>query len=157
MVPPRWSMLLVIFAMYRVMPATAPALASMSSKSELSFIVTAYGVPPVTPHYLVIPTEHIPTVKDLQRRTEDFSLVSHMFNVGQTLLQRDAPQSQYRFGFHQPPLNSVDHLHLHCLALPFIPRWKHVKYRSLGPLGGFIEAEKLLERIKPVSSIPSEV
>ncbi|KAG5522476.1 hypothetical protein RHGRI_034601 [Rhododendron griersonianum] len=108
-------------------------------------------------HYLVIPTEHIPTVKDLQRRTEDFSLVSHMFNVGQTLLQRDAPQSQYRFGFHQPPLNSVDHLHLHCLALPFIPRWKHVKYRSLGPLGGFIEAEKLLERIKPVSSIPSEV
>ncbi|EOY24353.1 Histidine triad nucleotide-binding 4 isoform 2 [Theobroma cacao] len=74
-------------------------------------------------HYLVIPVEHIPTVRDLQRRNEDYALVSHMLNVGQTLLRRDAPQSnQYRFGFHQPPLNSVHHLHLHCLALPFIPR-----------------------------------
>ncbi|KAL6986026.1 Bifunctional adenosine 5'-phosphosulfate phosphorylase/adenylylsulfatase hint4 [Sarracenia purpurea var. burkii] len=109
-------------------------------------------------HYLVIPVEHIPTVKDLQRRTEDFSLVNHMLNVGQTLLHRDAPQSkQYRFGFHQPPLNSVDHLHLHCLALPFTPRWKHIKYLSWGRLGGFIEAEKLLERIKPLSPIPSKV
>ncbi|KAK3224888.1 hypothetical protein Dsin_004750 [Dipteronia sinensis] len=107
-------------------------------------------------HYLVIPVDHISTVKDLQRREEDYSLVSHMLNVGQTLLRRDAPQScQYRFGFHQPPLNSVDHLHLHCLALPFIPRWKHLKYLSLGPLGGFIEAEKLLKKIKPLSPIVS--
>ncbi|XP_028093161.1 bifunctional adenosine 5'-phosphosulfate phosphorylase/adenylylsulfatase HINT4-like isoform X2 [Camellia sinensis] len=108
-------------------------------------------------HYLVVPVEHIPTVKDLQRRTEDHSLVSHMLNVGQNLLHRDAPQSKHRFGFHQPPLNSVNHLHLHCFALPYTPRWKHIKYMSLGCLGGFIEAEKLLERIKPFSSIPSKV
>ncbi|XP_059643005.1 bifunctional adenosine 5'-phosphosulfate phosphorylase/adenylylsulfatase HINT4 isoform X3 [Cornus florida] len=107
-------------------------------------------------HYLVIPVEHISTVRDLKRRTEDFSLVSHMLSVGQTLLHRDAPQSnQYRFGFHRPPFNSVNHLHLHCLALPFTPRWKHVKYLPLGPLGGFIEAEKLLERIKPLAAISS--
>ncbi|KHG02111.1 Histidine triad nucleotide-binding 3 [Gossypium arboreum] len=106
-------------------------------------------------HYLVVPVEHIPTVNDLQRRNEDYTLVSHMINVGETLLRRDAPQSnQYRFGFHQPPFNSVDHLHLHCFALPFIPRWKQLKYMSLGPLGGFIEAEKLLEKIKPFSPIP---
>ncbi|XP_010919551.1 bifunctional adenosine 5'-phosphosulfate phosphorylase/adenylylsulfatase HINT4 [Elaeis guineensis] len=105
-------------------------------------------------HYLVVPITHISTVKDLQRRTEHYQLVSHMLNVGQTLLQRDAPESKlYRFGFHQPPFNSVDHLHLHCLALPFIPRWKHLKYTSLGPLGGFIEAEKLLDRIKPLSGV----
>ncbi|XP_059643003.1 bifunctional adenosine 5'-phosphosulfate phosphorylase/adenylylsulfatase HINT4 isoform X1 [Cornus florida] len=101
-------------------------------------------------------SEHISTVRDLKRRTEDFSLVSHMLSVGQTLLHRDAPQSnQYRFGFHRPPFNSVNHLHLHCLALPFTPRWKHVKYLPLGPLGGFIEAEKLLERIKPLAAISS--
>ncbi|KAL9350486.1 hypothetical protein Peur_057741 [Populus x canadensis] len=100
-------------------------------------------------HFLVIPVEHIPTVNDLQKRDEDYSLVNHMLNVGKTLLHQDAPQSkQYRFGFHQPPFNSVDHLHLHCLALPFIPKWKHVKYMSLGH-HGFIEAEQLLEKIKP--------
>ncbi|KAI5655703.1 hypothetical protein M9H77_32890 [Catharanthus roseus] len=107
-------------------------------------------------HYLVIPIEHIPTVKNLQRRPEDYSLVSHMLDVGQSLLRRDAPNSKhYRFGFHQPPFNSVNHLHLHCLALPFMPSWKSLKYTSLGPLGGFIEAEKLLEKIKPLSPLPS--
>ncbi|XP_061357881.1 bifunctional adenosine 5'-phosphosulfate phosphorylase/adenylylsulfatase HINT4 [Gastrolobium bilobum] len=100
-------------------------------------------------HYLVVPVEHIPTVKDLQRKTEDYSLVSHMLEVGRMLTIRDAPQSkQYRFGFHQPPLNSVDHLHLHCLALPYTPRWRCIKYLSFGPLG-FIEAEKFLKQIKP--------
>ncbi|KAK4483603.1 hypothetical protein RD792_010802 [Penstemon davidsonii] len=106
--------------------------------------------PSALKHYLVISNEHIPTVKDLRRSSKDFSLVSHMLNVGQNLLQRDAPHArQYRFGFHQPPFNSVDHLHLHCFALPFTPRWRRMKYLSLGPYVGFIEAEKLLERIKP--------
>ncbi|XP_031128399.1 bifunctional adenosine 5'-phosphosulfate phosphorylase/adenylylsulfatase HINT4 [Ipomoea triloba] len=100
-------------------------------------------------HYLVISKEHIPTVKDLQKRQDDYTLVSHMLDVGKSLLRRDAPQSkQYRFGFHQPPLNSVNHLHLHCLALPYTPSWRCIKYTSLGPLGGFIEAEKLLQRLK---------
>ncbi|XP_010258946.1 PREDICTED: bifunctional adenosine 5'-phosphosulfate phosphorylase/adenylylsulfatase HINT4 isoform X2 [Nelumbo nucifera] len=100
-------------------------------------------------HYQVIPVEHISTINDLQRREEDYLLVSHMLSVGKSLLHRDAPQSiEYRFGFHAPPFNSVNHLHLHCLALPFIPKWKHVKYMSLGPLG-FIKAEKLMEKIKP--------
>ncbi|KAJ6806035.1 bifunctional adenosine 5'-phosphosulfate phosphorylase/adenylylsulfatase HINT4 [Iris pallida] len=73
-----------------------------------------------------------------------------MLNVGQSLLHKDATEPKlYRFGFHQPPFNSVNHLHLHCFTLPFIPRWKQLKYMSLGPWG-FIEAEKLLARIKPL-------
>uniref|UniRef100_A0A0D9W7L3 HIT domain-containing protein n=1 Tax=Leersia perrieri TaxID=77586 RepID=A0A0D9W7L3_9ORYZ len=101
-------------------------------------------------HYLVIPIEHIPTFHNLQRTTEDHQLVSHMLAVGRDLLNRDAPNSEeHRFGFHQPPFNSVDHLHLHCLALPFMPSWRQVKYTPLGPLGGFLEAESLLERIRP--------
>ncbi|XP_008437084.1 bifunctional adenosine 5'-phosphosulfate phosphorylase/adenylylsulfatase HINT4 isoform X2 [Cucumis melo] len=104
--------------------------------------------PSAVRHFLVIPKEHIPTVRNLQRRAEDYSLVSHMLGVGQTLLSQDSPQLKHRFGFHQPPMNSVNHLHLHCFALPYAPRWKFVKYLSLGSIG-FIEAEKLLEKIKP--------
>ncbi|XP_022154786.1 bifunctional adenosine 5'-phosphosulfate phosphorylase/adenylylsulfatase HINT4 [Momordica charantia] len=104
--------------------------------------------PSAVRHYLVIPKQHIPTVRNLQRRAEDYSLVSHMLEVGQTLLSQDSPQLKHRFGFHQPPLNSVNHLHLHCFALPYTPRWKFAKYLSLGSIG-FIEAEKLLEKIKP--------
>ncbi|EXC28304.1 hypothetical protein L484_011808 [Morus notabilis] len=99
-------------------------------------------------HYLIISVAHIPTVRDLQRKAEDYFLVSHMLEVGQTLLARDAPQCKYRFGFHQPPMNSVNHLHLHCQALPYTPRWKCMKYLSFGSLG-FIEADKLLEKLKP--------
>ncbi|XP_062226273.1 bifunctional adenosine 5'-phosphosulfate phosphorylase/adenylylsulfatase HINT4 [Phragmites australis] len=105
-------------------------------------------------HYLVIPIEHIPTVNSIHRTKDDHQLVSHMVKVGKDLLNQDAPNSEEeRFGFHQPPFNSVDHLHLHCLALPFMPSWRQVKYTPLGPLGGFIEAEKLLERIKPQAEV----
>ncbi|CAM0903607.1 unnamed protein product [Alopecurus aequalis] len=107
-------------------------------------------------HYLVIPIEHIPTVNDLRITNEDHQLVSHMVKVGKDLLGQDAPLSEeHRFGFHQPPFNSIDHLHLHCLALPFMPSWKQVKYTPLGPLGGFIDAEKLLESIKPQAEVHS--
>ncbi|EPS61853.1 hypothetical protein M569_12941, partial [Genlisea aurea] len=124
-------------------------------------------------HYLVIPIKHIPSVKNLEKSPEDFSLgmkktlnwdasrlifffffvffmMSHMLNVGESLLQKDAPDAdRYRLGFHQPPLYSVDHLHLHCLALPYTPRWRAVKYLSLGPFGGFIEASQLLKKLQP--------
>ncbi len=35
---------------------------------------------------------------------------------------------QYKFGFHKPPFRSVDHLHLHCLALPHQPAAAAIKY-----------------------------
>ncbi|XP_056854288.1 uncharacterized protein LOC108852295 [Raphanus sativus] len=40
--------------------------------------------------------EHIPTVRDLQRRDEDYSLVTHMLSVGKEMLQNDAPQTLQR-------------------------------------------------------------
>ena len=40
-----------------------------------------------------------------------------------------------RFGFHIPPFRSVDHLHLHCLQLPFRSTLKGLKYRVAEPRG----------------------
>ncbi|KAG8382428.1 hypothetical protein BUALT_Bualt05G0076200 [Buddleja alternifolia] len=69
--------------------------------SERKWLLVSYTKPfPGIRHYLVIPIEHISTVKDLQRRSEDFLLVNHMLNVGQSLIQRDAPHVRhYRYAF----------------------------------------------------------
>ncbi|RRT73422.1 hypothetical protein B296_00031620 [Ensete ventricosum] len=40
----------------------------------LNLCITVYSGWLFTRHYLVIPVEHIPTVKHLQRRTEDYHL-----------------------------------------------------------------------------------
>ncbi|KAJ4811999.1 Histidine triad nucleotide-binding protein 3 [Rhynchospora pubera] len=105
-------------------------------------------------HYLVIPVEHVPTVNSLDRIPEHYELVDRMLKVGKDLLSRDAPNSvEHRFGFHQPPFNSINHLHLHCLALPFIPAWRQVKYTPLGRIG-FIDANNMLEKLKPRPAFP---
>eukprot|EP00252_Welwitschia_mirabilis_P026487 TRINITY_DN8707_c0_g1_i1.p1 TRINITY_DN8707_c0_g1~~TRINITY_DN8707_c0_g1_i1.p1 ORF type:complete len:151 (+),score=22.31 TRINITY_DN8707_c0_g1_i1:172-624(+) len=106
--------------------------------------------PAAVRHYLVIPVEHISSVRDLSRSEEDYALVDHMYKIGHFLVRRDAPKAfKYRFGFHSPLVNSVDHLHLHSFALPYIPRWKVLKYLSYGPMKLFIEAEELLTKLKP--------
>ncbi|KAG4968210.1 hypothetical protein JHK82_033919 [Glycine max] len=59
-------------------------------------------------HYLVVPVAHIPIVKYLQRKIDDYSWVSHMLQVGKTLLNRDAPQSQqYRLLTHDVGFNCI--------------------------------------------------
>ena len=57
-----------------------------------------------------------------------------------------------RFGYHLPPFNSVDHLHMHAFALPFEPAWKERKY-SVEPWARFAfepagETARRLERAK---------
>uniref|UniRef100_A0A7I4FSH6 HIT domain-containing protein n=1 Tax=Physcomitrium patens TaxID=3218 RepID=A0A7I4FSH6_PHYPA len=97
-------------------------------------------------HYLVIPTNHIKTVKDLRPGEEDYSLVSHMYKLGKSTLLHDAPDAaKYRFGFHRPPFNSVDHLHLHCTALPYKSVWRRLKYVSVGWLGAYVSVEHVLQ------------
>lgn len=51
-----------------------------------------------------------------------------MHEVGRSLLEQLRPGAPQEFGYHLPPFNSVDHLHLHCFALPFTPPWKVAKY-----------------------------
>ncbi|KAK9838713.1 hypothetical protein WJX74_001870 [Apatococcus lobatus] len=102
--------------------------------------------PAAKEHLLIIPKRHIPTVKSLTR--EDYQLVLSMGQVGESLIQECALGSGSKFGFHTPPFNSVDHLHLHCFALPHMPAWKGLKYMER-PSFNFVPLGTVLERLKP--------
>jgi diadenosine tetraphosphate (Ap4A) HIT family hydrolase len=57
-------------------------------------------------------------------------LVEHMANVGAELLNTECP-ANVRFGFHRSPFHSVEHLHMHCIALPFAPAWQVTIYNVI--------------------------
>ncbi|ORY98238.1 HIT-like domain-containing protein [Syncephalastrum racemosum] len=81
-------------------------------------------------HLLVIPRQHIKNVKALDASHGD--LLEKMIDLGRRLLKDhgfdpDDP-SVSRLGFHIPPFNSIDHLHLHVLGLPFKNAFRTLKY-----------------------------
>ncbi|KAK9722259.1 hypothetical protein K7432_002800 [Basidiobolus ranarum] len=102
--------------------------------------------PAANTHLLVVPTRHIGTVKSL--RKEDYELVQKMKVVGQRLLREQGySEDNIRLGFHIPPFNSIDHLHLHCLGLPFRNWWIGGKYSRNTPLW-FNSIDTILEKLK---------
>lgn len=87
--------------------------------------------PAAAVHLLVIPRTHIANVQSLTQRDSD--LVRQMQALGRKALELVSRSSsgavpEWRFGFHIPPFRSVDHLHLHCLELPFRSRIKALKH-----------------------------
>mmetsp|Transcript_3495 Transcript_3495/g.7007 ORF Transcript_3495/g.7007 Transcript_3495/m.7007 type:complete len:163 (+) Transcript_3495:64-552(+) len=59
-------------------------------------------------HWLVVPCSHVQNIKDPKL---DCSLLDHMVAVGRK--RGDV------LCFHNPPFNSIDHLHLHAFREPF--------------------------------------
>jgi diadenosine tetraphosphate (Ap4A) HIT family hydrolase len=68
-------------------------------------------------HIQVVPRRHIHNIYELEET--DIPLIRRMHEVGRMLLANHAGYGEFRFGFHIPPHNSIQHLHLHCIALPF--------------------------------------
>lgn len=65
-------------------------------------------------HYLVIPKTHIGNPKTLEGR--HLTLVQRMNDVARNILrEQDADLEDVKIGFHWPPFNSVQHLHLHVI------------------------------------------
>ncbi|CAL1716150.1 unnamed protein product [Somion occarium] len=99
-------------------------------------------------HFLVIPKEHVGTVKTLTK--SDVDMVQRLVKIGHTLLSdHNVPENQRRLGFHIPPFSSVPHLHLHAQGLPYRSLFRKMKYavatgrkaRDKG-FSWFVEAEQ---------------
>lgn len=98
-------------------------------------------------HLLSVPKRHIRNVRSLQK--SDIPLLENLYAVGSRALKQRSPDSDpktHQFCFHVPPINSIDHLHLHCQAPPFVSPWAALKYaqgrrhcRSLEDMKGIIE------------------
>ncbi|KAJ7651084.1 HIT-like domain-containing protein [Roridomyces roridus] len=118
--------------------------------------------PAAEQHIQVIPKKHIVSVRSLRKQDADF--VKTMKSVGDRLLDDlDVPQSMRVMGFHIPPFNSINHLHLHVQGLPYKPmrKPKYTISSGFGPFykgfGWFVTAEqtvKVLETGRTVGVLP---
>ncbi|KAJ7735618.1 HIT-like protein [Mycena maculata] len=103
---------------------------------------------PASEHHIqLIPKRHITSVRSL--RKQDAELVRTMKTIGDKLLDEFDPSPTMRvMGFHIPPFNSVNHLHLHVQGLPYKPmrRAKYPISPGFGPFhkgfGWFVEADQ---------------
>ncbi|KAI8138344.1 HIT-like domain-containing protein [Fennellomyces sp. T-0311] len=104
--------------------------------------------PGASVHILVIPREHITTVKALD--SSHVPLLEKMMFLGRQLLSDQGfnpdDDTQARFGFHVPPYNSINHLHMHAHGLPWrsvFRKWMFTRGRAW-----YVEASHVLERLR---------
>lgn len=101
-------------------------------------------------HYLIVPKQHYGNPKTLHD-AEHVRLLENLVAVGKKVLgEHGADTKDVRMGFHWPPFNSVQHLHLHVISpasqMGFISR-QIFKPGSFW----FVSDGWLLERVKRLS------
>lgn len=67
-------------------------------------------------HLLVTPKVHVKNVASLIS-PDDAKLVENMVSIGKSTCQ-SLGITDVQYSFHIPPWNSIDHIHLHCIAKP---------------------------------------
>lgn len=71
--------------------------------------------PVSTHHYLILPNKHIRNAKEL--KSEDIELYDAMVSTIDKIIEKQClDPAATRTGFHWPPFNTVDHLHLHVIS-----------------------------------------
>ena len=71
-------------------------------------------------HILVIPKEHIDNINSLNE--DNLELLNQMKTNALNHIKKINPEineNEIIFGFHTPPFNSINHLHMHCIVPPF--------------------------------------
>ncbi|KAJ2546453.1 hypothetical protein GGH95_006844, partial [Coemansia sp. RSA 1836] len=110
--------------------------------TDENFIAFHDRKPDAELHLLVIPRTHYGTVKEMT--SKELPMVTQMYELGQRLLEeRGYTGDMARLGFHRPPFNSIHHLHLHCLGLPFRSRTAAIPFTE-SPGLGFLPATRLI-------------
>ena len=107
-------------------------------------------------HILVCSKDHIKNSHDVPK--DNISILLQIQKAGEDLLKKLWPDESYRFGYHEPPMNSVDHLHLHCLVPPIKVKYlDHVVYGiKLAPTDKII-SKILNDEIGIVKAIEAEI
>lgn len=72
--------------------------------------------PATNHHYLIVAKQHISSPKTLT--SDNLDLVKHMCEVGRRVLTEQGCENakDTRFGYHWPPFNAINHLHLHTIG-----------------------------------------
>ncbi|KDQ24773.1 HIT domain protein [Pleurotus ostreatus PC15] len=105
-------------------------------------------------HIQLITKTHIDSVQSLS--TADIDLVKSMERIGHDILDSlDVPPHQRKLGFHIPPFNSVQHLHLHLQGLPYKSLVRRMKYPvvqggkgSVKGFSWFVNVSQLIELLE---------
>ncbi|KAG0369436.1 HIT-like domain-containing protein [Gamsiella multidivaricata] len=85
--------------------------------------------PAAETHILIVPVAHIESVKTIT--TEHAGLLEKMRQKGEELLkERGHEPEASKLGFHVPPFNTVDHLHLHVLGGAMKSKFRKLKYET---------------------------
>ncbi|KAG0213046.1 hypothetical protein BGX33_003178 [Mortierella sp. NVP41] len=86
-------------------------------------------LPAAETHILIIPAVHIDSVKTVQ--VTDYQLLLKIKAKALDLLKQHGHEPENcRLGFHIPPFNTVDHLHLHVLGGEFKSALRSAKYET---------------------------
>nr|XP_033327907.1 histidine triad nucleotide-binding protein 3-like [Megalopta genalis] len=83
---------------------------------EDDYVTCIKDINPVsTHHYLILPNKHIRNAKEL--KIEDAELYDKIVSIVDTIIERQGlDPGNTRTGFHWPPFNTVNHLHLHVIS-----------------------------------------
>ncbi|KAF9174179.1 hypothetical protein BGX21_007100 [Mortierella sp. AD011] len=85
--------------------------------------------PAAETHILIVPVAHIENIKSLN--SEHTGLLEKMHQKGIDLLkERGHDPEVSKLGFHVPPFNTVDHLHMHVLGGQFKSKFRRLKYET---------------------------
>ena len=108
---------------------------------------------PATAWCIFIGTNTQPLSGMIQSSSPTFCCaVEDMARIGSKLLSSIEPHRDHKFGFHVPPWNSVDHLHMHCFALPH-RGCTALKYQvTESAWAGYMTAAQAMERLQPRSA-----